>query len=231
MNIESEIKEFYGKLKFPGIYSIKDLEFYDEYVCNKYLKFFDDAMSTSSSVLDLGCGSGFITNFLARRHPDIKFTAVDFSDSIDYAKEFSKENNINNVKYLKTNILNLTSEEKFDCVLSNGVLHHIPEYDSAIRILKSLVKDNGQLALGVYNSYGKLLKKVFPINYTNTILALDQEAVPFEVTWSHSEFRNLFSEYNIKLAMPSIRNRFIDMVNLFNFKNGGLTVYLLKKSN
>jgi len=221
----NEIKEFYSRLQFPGTYTIADLEFYDSVVCNEYLKIFDEAVSKSKTVLDIGCGSGFIINFLARRYPNVLFDAVDFSDSIDLAKQFSKTHGINNIKYYKEDFLTWKTDKTYDVVLSNGVLHHIPEYNCAVDKISRLATD--KVIIGIYNTYGKLLKRVSKIQYTSDILYIDQEHCPFEVAFTDKEFKKLFGMFDICKVYPSFQNRLIDFRNLFNAKNGGLTVYLM----
>ena len=187
-----EVKNFYSKLKFPGVYTMDDILFYDNLVCNDYLRFYDESVFGCSKVLDVGCGSGFIANFLAYRHADIQFTAIDFGDGIDFAKDFSKKHKITNITYHKIDFLSYETDITYDLVFCNGVLHHIPEQSKAISLLKSL--SNDQIMLGIYNRYGKLAKKVFRVNYVNSVLYQDQEKCPFEVSYTDNEIRNLFNE-------------------------------------
>ena len=225
--MEDQVKDFYSKLKFPGSYSLSDLEFYDSVVHNSYLQIFDNAVAGATSVLDVGCGSGFITNFLARRHPKIQFDAVDFSDSIDYAREFTESVNISNIQYYKENFLYWITDKKYDIVICNGVLHHIPEHAIALEKLKSLTND--KLVLGIYNTYGKLLKKLVAVKYVNDVLYVDQEQCPFEVSFTDSEFRSKMKDLQLLKTHPGYKNHFVDLYNLFNFSNGGLTVYVFSR--
>jgi ubiquinone/menaquinone biosynthesis C-methylase UbiE len=219
----NEVKEFYSRLQFPGTYTIEDLKFYDSTVCNDYLKIFDDAVSQSSSVLDIGCGSGFIINFLARRHPNILFDAVDFSDSIDVAKQFSNNHGIYNISYYKEDFLTWNTDKTYDLVLSNGVLHHMPKYKQAVSKIHELATD--KVVIGIYNKYGKLLKRVVKVQYSSDILYIDQEHCPFEVSFTDKEFKSLFDTFGIHKVYPSFQNKLVDFRNFFNAKNGGLTVY------
>lgn len=225
--IENQVKEFYSELKFPGLYSIDDLEFYEQGLHNKYLCMFDEHIKNSSTVLDVGCGSGFIVNLLARRHPDIKFVAVDFSDSINYAKNFSQLNGITNITYYNENFLTWESLQTFDTVICNGVLHHIPEYKLALNKIKTFA--NNKIIIGIYNSFGKIVKKYLPVTYKNEILYKDQEQCPFEISFTHKQFKSLFKEYKLLSVYPGYKNHLVDFYSLFNHKNGGLTIYTFSK--
>lgn len=120
------------------------------------------------------------------------------------------------------------SEYTYDLILSNGVLHHIPEYQQAIDKIYRLATNT--VVIGIYNSYGKLLKRVFNINYVNQTLYLDQEHCPFEVSFSDKEFKKIFNKYDVLSVYPSFYNHFIDFRNLFNSSNGGLTIYVFEKT-
>jgi 2-polyprenyl-3-methyl-5-hydroxy-6-metoxy-1,4-benzoquinol methylase len=230
MNLQSQIQEFYGKIKFPGPYSIDDFEIYKDGLFNPFLNQYEKGIKNSKNILDIGCGSGMIVNLLAYRNPSIQFDALDFSDSIDYAIEFKNKHNIQNVNFHKVNFFEYIAQDKYDCIICNGVLHHMPEYTKAVIQINQLLKETGQLVVGLYNPYGKLAKKFFPVEYVNQTLFLDQEAVPFELTFSHQQVKELFNQYQLVDVYPGINKKFVDLINLFNYTNGGLTIYTFKKS-
>ena len=67
----SQIQTFYSKIKFPGLYDLDDLNFYQESIDNKFLSVYNTGIQDSERILDIGCGTGFITNFLAIKNPNI----------------------------------------------------------------------------------------------------------------------------------------------------------------
>jgi 2-polyprenyl-3-methyl-5-hydroxy-6-metoxy-1,4-benzoquinol methylase len=72
MNIETQVQNFYSEIKFPGLYSFNDLNFYQEKIDNEFLSMYNIGIQGSKVILDIGCGTGFITNLLAIRNPNIK---------------------------------------------------------------------------------------------------------------------------------------------------------------
>ena len=226
-----EIQQFYNQNQFPGMYTIEDFNNYGSDIENPYLKIIDKHLGDNVTVLDAGCGTGLITNLFAYRHPTNKFVAVDFADGIDHARQFSKTNNINNTKFIKQDLLEYTSKKQFDVVICQGVIHHIPDWYTAINQLKSLVKPNGKLILGLYHPWGKIFKKFLKIDYKNNVLYKDQELVPYEISFSFNEVQNMTQGFNlIDFAPPRTLNS-IAISALFNYRNGGLVTYILEKNN
>ena len=139
----------------------------------------------------------------------------------------SELNEIKNIKYYKKDFFNYPTKKKYDLILCTGVLHHIPDYLSAVKLIKKLAKR--KIVIGVYNTYAKKVQKIQKPKFTNEIYRLDQEEVPFQVSFNNKELLDLFSEYRCNSIHPSINNSFVDFRNLFNYKNGGLTLYEFEK--
>jgi 2-polyprenyl-3-methyl-5-hydroxy-6-metoxy-1,4-benzoquinol methylase len=222
------IKKFYDRTQFPGHYSLESIELQSQYLTNRYLKLIDKYLDNHQTVLDVGCGTGVITNIFARRYPNSQFVGMDFADSIDYARSLSK----NNTTFIKQNFLEFEPVQQFDCVICQGVLHHIPEASEAIQKLKNSVKPGGKLILGLYHPMGKLAKKYFSVDYGNCTLHCDQEENPYEISYSLSDVVDNFSEFILIDAVPGRINISISIavMALFNFKNGGLVTYILEKT-
>ena len=218
--LETKIKNFYSRIKFPGDYTMEDLDYYDLYQ-NNFLKLYVDAAKQSYNILEIGCGTGYITNLIALQNKKCTVDAIDFADSIDIAKAFSIQNNINNITYHKTNFLSYKTNKKYDLIISNGVLHHIPNLNKALDIINGY--DTQRLVLGVYNTYGKLYKKLLPIKYRSTLLYTDQECAPYEVNFTHTQMLKFFPNYTLHNSYPKFP--LVDLKNLFNYNNGGLTIY------
>lgn len=228
--VTEAIKEFYSRINFPGRYTWEDLKFYEEQgIHNIYLKEIDAVMYDGANVLDIGCGTGLVSNIFADKYKKSKFTAVDFSDSIDYARKFAKDNSIKNVQWVKEDFLKFKTTKQYDIIICCGVLHHIPEYQQALAKMKSLLKPDGKLILAVYNRYGKVLKRLFKINYNSDILYQDQENNPFELSFTHSQVMAMCNDLIFHSVNPSIANRLVNTLAWFNSSNGGLALYVFSK--
>lgn len=228
-DVASQVRKFYSEIKFPGLYTIDELAFYQDVISNDFLSIYNNGIQDCTQILDVGCGTGFITNLLAIKNPDVLIDAVDFSDSIEFANEFSKEHTITNVTYYKEDFFKFKAVKQYDCIICNGVLHHMPDYKTAIKKFKDMITPNGKLILGVYNRFGKAVKKIMPVTYRSELLRADQEDTPYEVNFSNQEFLDYFSEFNVNTIYPSLNNKLVDISNLVNYNNGGLTVYNLTR--
>ena len=90
-----------------------------------------------NSVLDFGCGWGFVSKFLLEKYKIDDYVAFDASpDRVIEAKEFLKDFNVE----LHTSMLHtFKTDKKFDLVLGTGVLHHTKPEDIK-NTMKHLVK-------------------------------------------------------------------------------------------
>ena len=100
-------------------------------------------LNKNNYVIDIGCGSGAITNKLAKTVKSID--AIDISSGmLEFAKRQAKDNSIENINYIKTSIFDERfKDEKFDAILAFNVLHYIEDMPSFIKKIHGLLKPNG----------------------------------------------------------------------------------------
>jgi 2-polyprenyl-3-methyl-5-hydroxy-6-metoxy-1,4-benzoquinol methylase len=226
--INSEkIKQFYNQNQFPGHYTKESLSYHKDQIKNPYLSIINQHLTSDSCVLDLGCGTGLISNLFASKYQNCQFTGVDFSDAITYAENYAKLHNITNVTYKKQDLLKFNSNTQFDIVICQGVLHHIPMYNDAVEKIKLLVKPGGTLIVGLYHPSGKLLKKIINVDYKSNILKIDQELVPYETSFLCSQVKSMFSPFTLVDSYPKIE-LLTAIKSIFNYRNGGLITYVFK---
>lgn len=86
----------------------------------------------SAKVVDLGCGYGFFTNFLAISGPQRKIIGVEMSgERLQHAYD-----KLNNVQFIEGDITNLEIEP-CDAIVIIHVLHHLPSYEKQEDLLKN----------------------------------------------------------------------------------------------
>jgi ubiquinone/menaquinone biosynthesis C-methylase UbiE len=79
-------------------------------------------------VLDVGCGTGAVTRILAERVSPGRVVGLDLSqERLSAARELAKEQGVNNVEYLRTDVRDLDPQEKgFDLVYSRCLFQYLP---------------------------------------------------------------------------------------------------------
>jgi SAM-dependent methyltransferase len=98
-------------------------------------------------VLDLGCGSGRWTQYLASRASFVE--AVDPSAAAAVAARATA--GFTNVRVVQAGVGGLPfAPESFDGIVSVGVLHHVPDTAHAISAIAPLVRPGGWLYLYLY---------------------------------------------------------------------------------
>lgn len=224
----NDIKYFYSQNHFPGPYSIDQLKKYD-IDANRYIKLIDQYITNKSRVLDIGCGTGLLTNLFALNYSST-FLGIDFSTAADYANKFAIDNHINNASFVKQDFFKFKTKDKFNIIIAQSFLTHVPDYEQAVAKIKQLLAPNGVIILGMFHPAGKLIKNKFKVNYGSDRLQLDQKFNPFEQAFSKSQVIKMFKEYELLKITPSLGNHLVWLMNLANAKNGGLTMYVFKDS-
>lgn len=93
-----------------------------------------------SNILDLGCGSGYLTKEISKYCN--KIIGIDISEqSINLAKENFQRDNI---EYIICNITNYQTTEKFSLIISNMVLMDAINLNEIFKKAYELLKNNGR---------------------------------------------------------------------------------------
>lgn len=96
--------------------------------------------SGCETLLDAGCGEGFVVDFLLSRMPELKITGVDVSEkAIEYAKEHFGET----ARFRTGSVYKLPfSDKSFDAVLCSEVLEHLDDPNRAVSELKRVARSH-----------------------------------------------------------------------------------------
>ncbi|NYZ75469.1 class I SAM-dependent methyltransferase [Candidatus Micrarchaeota archaeon] len=103
------------------------------------------------TVLDVGCGAGFFSYLIAKKHPSWKITGIDLlEDSINIAKE---KLCLPNTHYETRNLLKKRFKpNSFDCILFLETIEHVDEPGVFLKEFHGLLKPNGCLVLSTPNA-------------------------------------------------------------------------------
>ena len=102
----------------------------------------------ASNILDIGCGTGYLTKKLALKYKNAKVIGVDLAPGM--IKEAIKKNKLPNIKYLAHDCENLPKIGAFDLIVSNASLQWMNLYKVSGCINKNLAQ-NGVF---LFNTFG-----------------------------------------------------------------------------
>lgn len=105
-----------------GIFAIKENGgIHPKHQILQYEKFFLNNIKAKDTILDIGCGNGFLAHAISQKAS--KVIGIDISKkNIEFAKKrFNKEN----IDYIFGDATNHQFKEKFDAIILSNVLEHI----------------------------------------------------------------------------------------------------------
>jgi cyclopropane-fatty-acyl-phospholipid synthase len=108
----------------------------------------DDGMD----VLDLGCGWGSLSLWIAEHYPSSRVMAVSNSHSqVAHIEEQSRERGLRNVEAVVANVVNFETDHCFDRVLSVEMFEHMKNYERLMAKIASFLRLKGLLFVHVFS--------------------------------------------------------------------------------
>ena len=102
-------------------------------------------------ILDLGCGWGSFSLYVAEKYPSVSITAVSNSkDQIAFIQNEAKRRGLFNIKASKMDVNNLDLDNKFDRIVSIEMFEHLRNYKLILNSLNSLLKPDGRLFVHIF---------------------------------------------------------------------------------
>lgn len=169
-NKTKNVREFYMEDPFPNYNSFDKLDtFVEKMKSNSFMKALSNLTKPGDKVLEFGCGTGQLGNYLAATGHSKIYSADLTINSLVLGNNFKKENNIKGINFFECDIFKpCFKNEVFDIVICSGVLHHtIDPYQGYLNLLKML-KPNGYIIVGLYNTISRLKNSV--IKYLSKVI-------------------------------------------------------------
>lgn len=155
--VTRKIKDFYEKTPFPNYEDIDSKwSLVQKAKTGTFARLLNEQLPNNSKILEVGCGTGQLSNFLGITSGRTIFAADACLNSLRLASAFRKKNNIKNVNFVQMNLFKPVFKKKsFDLVVCNGVLHHTADPFGGFKSISSLVKNGGYIVVGLYNKLGR----------------------------------------------------------------------------
>ena len=157
-DVTDTIKSFYEKTPFPD-YEEFDSRWSFKKKAQKgiFANLLDTQIPEGSKVLEAGCGTGQLSNFLGMKQGRLVFGTDMCMNSLKLGQEFKEKNRIQDVAFFQMNLFRPAFKpESFDIVICNGVLHHTSDPFLGFRSIVKLLKPGGFIIIGLYNSFGRI---------------------------------------------------------------------------
>lgn len=157
-DVTGAVKSFYEKTPFPNYDDLDSgTALREKAQKGIFARLLDEQIPFGAKVLEVGCGTGQLSNFLGMTWGRTVIGADACLNSLKLGQQFKKKNNIENVAFVQMNLFKpVFQPETFDFVVSNGVLHHTSDPFLGFKTVSKLVKPGGFALIGLYNKYSRL---------------------------------------------------------------------------
>jgi len=108
-------------------------------------------LTNGQDILELGCGWGSLTLFMAARYPESKITAVSNSSTQKlHIDAVAKERGLKNIEVITADINAFSIDKTFDRVVSVEMFEHMRNYKLLLAKVSSHLKPDGKLWIHIF---------------------------------------------------------------------------------
>jgi len=155
------VRKFYEQTPFPA-YPLRDSHAWLRARAGRseFARLLDRAIPGDARILELGCGTGQMSLFLASA--DRIVVGADLTRaSLELAEAARQRFGVERALFVETDLrVPGLRRGAFDVVYSSGVLHHTPDPRGSFAAIARLVRPGGILVVGLYNAYARLPHRV-----------------------------------------------------------------------
>jgi len=131
---------------FDGVNSLDEAE---KNMLNLYIERAD--IKNGLEVLDLGCGWGSFSLYVAEKYPKTNITSIsNSSDQITFIKKEAQKRGLPNIMALKMDVNNIELDKKFDRIVTIEMFEHVRNYKLILNTLNNLLKPDGRLFIHIF---------------------------------------------------------------------------------
>jgi SAM-dependent methyltransferase len=152
------VKEFYEETPFPH-YNAFDSAVGLARSAREgiFAKLLDDQLPPGTRVIECGCGTGQLSNFLSMANRQVFATDMCLN-SLRLGQQFARTHHLDRVRFVQMNLFRpVFKPGRFDLVISNGVLLTTFDPFRGFQSISRLVKPGGYILIGLYHRYGRLI--------------------------------------------------------------------------
>ena len=157
-DVTEMVKQFYEETPFPNYDDLDSSRALLEKAREgKFARLLNEQIPYDARVVEIGCGTGQLTNFLAIAHRSV--LGVDMClNSLRLAERFRAEQGLGRATFAQMNLFRPALKDGFfDFVISNGVLMCTADCRGAFARISRLAKPGGYVVVGLYSSFSRQL--------------------------------------------------------------------------
>jgi carbamoyltransferase len=157
-DVTQTVKQFYEKTPFPNYDDVDNLRaLLEKSRGGLFARLLNEQIPYNARVVEVGCGTGQLTNFLALAHRSVLGIDVCLN-SLRLAQKFKTDNGVERATFAQMNMFRPALHDGFfDVVISNGALRQMSDCKTAFQRISRLAKPGGHVLVGLYNAYGRRL--------------------------------------------------------------------------
>ena len=108
-------------------------------------------LADGDSILELGCGWGSLTCYMASKLPNSKIIAVSNSkDQKEHILNRCKNQGLDNIEVITADMNDFETENKYDRVVSIEMFEHMRNYKKLLSKISSWLNDDGKLFIHIF---------------------------------------------------------------------------------
>ncbi len=151
------VRSFYAHAPFPGYPPRDSLEWLRARAGrSEFARMLDRAIPADARIVDVGCGTGQMTLYLARASRVV--IGADLTRaSLQLGGAAARRFGLDRVQFVETDLHRPgLRKASFDVVYSSGVLHHTPNPRAAFARVAPLARPGGMIVVGLYNAFARI---------------------------------------------------------------------------
>jgi cyclopropane fatty-acyl-phospholipid synthase-like methyltransferase len=108
-------------------------------------------IENGQDILDLGCGWGSLSLYIAETYPDCQVTGVSNSKTQrQFIEKRIREKNLSNLQIITADMNHFSIDKQFDCIMSLEMFEHMRNYQQLLEKVASFMKPDALLFIHIF---------------------------------------------------------------------------------